>query len=135
MALRGGVLCPTYGLPNPLPSNRSRRNAGMRLVSSTTAAAAGHQKRPQNVEGEFFGSVCLYHKPLEVLFTGDHLASSEQSLLEIGEFYNRQSVSLQSRSVRKLLDIGFVWILPGHGRRIAFRDNQEKILSSRSFLG
>ncbi|THU62407.1 hypothetical protein C4D60_Mb01t04820 [Musa balbisiana] len=335
MGLRGGVLCPTYGLPNPLPSNRSRRNAGMRLVSSATAAAAGRQKRPQNVEGEFFvdhrcidcdtcrwmapetftrvdgmsavtrqpsceeervkalqallscptssihtekptkeileiqkmfplpidekklpgiyhcgfhsersygatsylithpegnilvdsprfterlarnierlggvrymflthkssspdvsyrddvgdhqkwsnrlkcdrilhsgdveestanveiqlhgggpwfigtdfelihtpghteGSVCLYHKPLKVLFTGDHLARSEQSLLEIYELYNRQSVSLQLRSVRKLLDIGFVWILPGHGRRIAFRDNQEKISALEAFL-
>ncbi|CAL9750591.1 unnamed protein product [Musa acuminata subsp. burmannicoides] len=83
----------------------------------------------------FQGSVCLYHKPLEVLFTGDHLASSEQSLLEIGEFYNRQSgTNLQLRSVRKLLDIGFVWILPGHGRRIAFRDNQEKISALETFL-
>ncbi|CAD5183372.1 unnamed protein product [Musa acuminata subsp. malaccensis] len=82
----------------------------------------------------FQGSVCLYHKPLEVLFTGDHLASSEQSLVEIGEFYNRQSVSLQLRSVRKLLDIGFVWTLPGHGRRIAFRDNQEKISALEAFL-
>ncbi|KAJ8492931.1 hypothetical protein OPV22_014652 [Ensete ventricosum] len=54
MALRGGVLCPKSGLPNPLPSNRSRRNAGMRLVSSATAADADRQKRPQNVEGEFF---------------------------------------------------------------------------------
>ncbi|RRT61346.1 hypothetical protein B296_00038896 [Ensete ventricosum] len=54
MALRGGVLCAKSGLPNPLPSNRSRRNAGMRLVSSTTAADADRQKRPQNVEGEFF---------------------------------------------------------------------------------
>ncbi|CAL9186419.1 unnamed protein product, partial [Musa hybrid cultivar] len=86
-------------------------------------AASREEERVKALQG----SVCLYHKPLEVLFTGDHLASSEQSLLEI--------VSLQSRSVRKLLDIGFVWILPGHGRRIAFRDNQEKILSSRSFLG
>ncbi|RWW52063.1 hypothetical protein BHE74_00041558 [Ensete ventricosum] len=78
MALRGGVLCAKSGLPNPLPSNRSRRNAGMRLVSSTTAADADRQKRPQNVEGEFFVDcrcidcdTCRWMAPVSALVTED----------------------------------------------------------------
>ncbi|XP_020113125.1 uncharacterized protein LOC109727412 isoform X2 [Ananas comosus] len=77
--------------------------------------------------GHTKGSVCLYYKPLKVLFTGDHLAKSEESDdLVIFPIYNRHSVSLQLDSVKKLINLNFEWILPGHGRRIRFKDNQEK---------
>ncbi|WOK92823.1 hypothetical protein Cni_G01515 [Canna indica] len=84
--------------------------------------------------GHTEGSVCLYYKTLKVLFTGDHLAKSEESDLSIFEIYNKQTVSLQLKSVRKLLDFDFEWILPGHGRRITFRDNQEKNSVLEAFL-
>lgn len=84
--------------------------------------------------GHTEGSVCLYYKPLKVLFTGDHLANSAASKLTIHEMYNWQSVKLQLESVRKLLDFDFEWILPGHGRRATFRDNQEKNSALESLL-
>ncbi|KAM0036908.1 putative metallo-beta-lactamase, ribonuclease Z/Hydroxyacylglutathione hydrolase [Helianthus debilis subsp. tardiflorus] len=39
--------------------------------------------------GHTEGSVCLFYKPLKVLFTGDHLAlASDESNLAISEIYN-----------------------------------------------
>ncbi|KAJ0966827.1 hypothetical protein J5N97_023744 [Dioscorea zingiberensis] len=84
--------------------------------------------------GHTEGSVCLYYRPLKILFTGDHLAKSEKSELSIFEQYNRISVSMQLNSVRKFLDLDFLWILPGHGRRVEFRDSTEKNLALEAFL-
>ncbi|KAI3918722.1 hypothetical protein MKX01_042042 [Papaver californicum] len=83
--------------------------------------------------GHTRGSVCLLYKPLKVLFAGDHI-SKDQSELFIGEQYNQQSVPLQLESVRKLLDFEFGWILPGHGRRVEFKDAQEKNEALKAFL-
>ncbi|XP_072966460.1 uncharacterized protein [Typha angustifolia] len=77
--------------------------------------------------GHTEGSVCLYYERLKVLFTGDHLAKSDESDdLCFSLIYNHQSVSLQMDSIKELLDLNFEWILPGHGRRIRFANNQEK---------
>ncbi|KAI3905166.1 hypothetical protein MKX01_017412 [Papaver californicum] len=83
--------------------------------------------------GHTRGSVCLLYKLLKVLFAGDHI-SKDQSGLFIGEQYNQQSVPLQLESVRKLLDFEFEWILPGHGRRVEFKDAQEKNEALKAFL-
>ncbi|XP_026407142.1 uncharacterized protein LOC113302452 isoform X2 [Papaver somniferum] len=83
--------------------------------------------------GHTRGSVCLLYKPLKVLFAGDHI-SKDQSELSMGEQYNQQSVPLQLESVRKLLDFEFEWILPGHGRRVEFKDTQEKNKALKAFL-
>ncbi|XP_066333019.1 uncharacterized protein [Miscanthus floridulus] len=73
------------------------------------------------------GSVCLYYKSLKVLFTGDHVAKSEESDdLILFLMYNRQPVSLQLESIRKLLEVEFEWLLPGHGYRIKYKDVQAK---------
>ncbi|XP_078160899.1 metallo-beta-lactamase family protein isoform X1 [Carex rostrata] len=85
--------------------------------------------------GHTEGSVCLYYRAMKVLFTGDHLyRSSETGKLDISIRYNQQSVSLQLDSVKKLLDFDFNWILPGHGRRIRFKDNYEKNSAIEAFL-
>lgn len=84
--------------------------------------------------GHTEGSVCLYYKPLGVLFTGDHFAKSEESEFDIFAIYNRDSVSKQLDSVKKLLELDFKWILPGHGRRVEFRDTQEKNSAIEEFL-
>ncbi|KAL0913670.1 hypothetical protein M5K25_017147 [Dendrobium thyrsiflorum] len=80
------------------------------------------------------GSVCLYYKPLKVLFTGDHFAKSGDSEFSIFEQVNRVSVNMQLDSLRKLVDLDFKWILPGHRRSIQFRDNQEKNSALETFL-
>lgn len=57
----------------------------------------------------------------EFLFTGDHLAWSESR----GHLYAFRSAcwyswSEQIRSMERLLDYSFQWVLPGHGRPVMF---------------
>jgi len=69
--------------------------------------------------GHTDGSICLYHKPSQTMFTGDHFAYSESmGSLSIFPRYNFYSIQLQFESVRKLTDYDFVRVLPGHGRKI-----------------
>ncbi|XP_022765099.1 uncharacterized protein LOC111310176 [Durio zibethinus] len=83
--------------------------------------------------GHTEGSVCLLYKPLKILFTGDHLLMRESGL-DIMEIYNKCSVPTQLDSVKKLLDLDFNWMIPGHGRRIEFKDVQEKNDVLKSFV-
>ncbi|KAI4357034.1 hypothetical protein L6164_001009 [Bauhinia variegata] len=76
--------------------------------------------------GHTEGSVCLFYKPLKILFTGDHIAMRESGKLTMLEMYNKCSVSMQLDSVRKLLELDFKWIIPGHGWRIEFKDDHER---------
>ncbi|GJT69250.1 metallo-beta-lactamase family protein [Tanacetum coccineum] len=102
--------------------------------------------RPGNVEIKLDGSgpwdlgedIQLIHtpghtEPLKVLFTGDHLAL-EDSELYISEEYNFYSVPIQLDSVAMLLELDFEWILPGHARRIEFKDVEEKNATIKAFL-
>ncbi|TVU27598.1 hypothetical protein EJB05_19091 [Eragrostis curvula] len=85
--------------------------------------------------GHSEGSVCLHYKQLKVLFTGDHVAKSEESDdLNLFLIYNKQSVSLQLDSMRKLLEVDFEWILPGHGHPIRYKDVQAKNSAIESLL-
>ncbi|KAE8673761.1 CASP-like protein, putative isoform 1 [Hibiscus syriacus] len=83
--------------------------------------------------GHTEGSVCLLHKSLKILFTGDHLVMTESGL-SIVEMYNKSSVPEQVDSVKKLLDLDFNWIIPGHGRRIEFKDVPEKNAILEAFV-
>eukprot|EP00249_Psilotum_nudum_P006984 c20215_g1_i1 orf=182-1219(+) len=77
--------------------------------------------------GHTKGCISLLHKPTKALFTGDHLANSQDGTgLSILRNYNCHSVELQIESVQTLVPLDFIWILPGHGRRIMFKDVQEK---------
>lgn len=51
------------------------------------------------------------------LFTGDHLWAWE-GRLEMGRNVSWYSWTEQKRSLRKLLDFRFEWVLPGHGRSL-----------------
>ena len=52
------------------------------------------------------------------LFTGDHLFwRNEANGLDTSHRYNQYSWEIQIKSVEKLLDESFTWILPGHGYR------------------
>lgn len=71
----------------------------------------------------------------EYLFTGDHLWAAEDGSLEMGRGVCWYSWDEQVRSLEKLLDHRFRWVLPGHGRRLQARsagDMREKI---RGLLG
>jgi glyoxylase-like metal-dependent hydrolase (beta-lactamase superfamily II)/ferredoxin len=59
--------------------------------------------------------VLLYKN--KVLFTGDHLSwSPERQTLIAHRNYCWDSWSTQTRSMERLLDCRFEWVLPGHGR-------------------
>ncbi|KAJ4953106.1 hypothetical protein NE237_029938 [Protea cynaroides] len=83
--------------------------------------------------GHTEGCVSLLYKPLKILCAGDHL-TIWGSELSIVEKFNRCSVPMQLNSVRKLLDEDFEWILPGHGRRVEFKDIKEKNSALEAFL-
>ncbi|KFK29965.1 hypothetical protein AALP_AA7G200400 [Arabis alpina] len=75
--------------------------------------------------GHTEGSVCLFHKPLKALFTGDHVTMFESGM-SIIDMYNHCSVPLQLENIEKLINLDFNWIIPGHGRRVHFKDGEEK---------
>jgi glyoxylase-like metal-dependent hydrolase (beta-lactamase superfamily II) len=59
--------------------------------------------------------VLLYRN--QFLFTGDHLAwSPEEQMLEAYRDFCWHSWPEQTRSMERLLDYRFEWVLPGHGR-------------------
>lgn len=83
--------------------------------------------------GHTMGCVCLLYKPLGILFSGDHLAMSEDGFSMFRQ-YGRSPVELQIESVRALLRLEFNWILPGHRRRAVFKDAREKNAAIEKFL-
>jgi glyoxylase-like metal-dependent hydrolase (beta-lactamase superfamily II)/ferredoxin len=68
------------------------------------------------VPGHTRGSVALLSG--DVLFSGDHVwATDDQQGLECGRDVCWYSWPEQRRSIEKLADYAFTWVLPGHGRR------------------
>lgn len=69
------------------------------------------------VPGHTRGSQALIYRDT-VLFSGDHVwATDDQSALEAGRDVCWYSWPEQRRSMTRLLDHDFTWVLPGHGRR------------------
>jgi glyoxylase-like metal-dependent hydrolase (beta-lactamase superfamily II)/ferredoxin len=71
------------------------------------------------VPGHTRGSVALLYR--DVLFSGDHLWG-EGERLGAGHDVCWHSWSEQTRSMERLLDFSFTWVLPGHGDRFRARD-------------
>jgi glyoxylase-like metal-dependent hydrolase (beta-lactamase superfamily II)/ferredoxin len=62
------------------------------------------------------GSLCLLYRNT-FLFTGDHLWwNPERAMLSASRSLNWYSWDEQLRSIERLLDFEFRWVLPGHGR-------------------
>lgn len=77
--------------------------------------------------GHTEGCVSLLYKPGQALFTGDHLCFSERmDSLSMMRGVNWYSVEKQLESTEKLRDVDFVWLLPGHGRRMKFDSIAQK---------
>lgn len=73
------------------------------------------------VPGHTRGHVCYLVKGQAetFLFTGDHLAwDDEGGRLEAWPDVCWYDWGEQTASMRRLLDVGFDWVLPGHGRRV-----------------
>jgi glyoxylase-like metal-dependent hydrolase (beta-lactamase superfamily II) len=69
-----------------------------------------------HVPGHTRGS-CVLLVDDKYLFTGDHLWAWE-GRLEMGRNVSWYSWTGQKKSLRKLLDYRFEWVLPGHGRSL-----------------
>jgi glyoxylase-like metal-dependent hydrolase (beta-lactamase superfamily II)/ferredoxin len=69
------------------------------------------------VPGHTRGS-CALLVDEKYLFTGDHLWADHAGRLEMGRNVSWYSWSEQKKSLRKLLDYRFEWVLPGHGRSL-----------------
>jgi glyoxylase-like metal-dependent hydrolase (beta-lactamase superfamily II)/ferredoxin len=85
-----------------------------RLLSGD--AELGQGLRVIHVPGHTRGS-CVLLVDDRYLFTGDHLWAWD-GRLEMGRNVSWYSWSEQKRSLRKLLDFRFEWVLPGHGRSL-----------------
>jgi len=88
------------------------------------------------VPGHTRGSAALLYAQ-RYLFTGDHLWGSEDDpeRLEASRSVCWYSWTEQTRSIARLLDFEFEWVLPGHGRRYhaespaAMRRELERLLA------
>jgi len=61
-----------------------------------------------------------------VLFSGDHLAYNAKLGRLDGFARYGWSLGLQAESMRKLADLPFTWVLPGHGRRWMFESDKQR---------
>jgi glyoxylase-like metal-dependent hydrolase (beta-lactamase superfamily II)/ferredoxin len=76
--------------------------------------------------GHTAGSLCLLYRR-RFLFTGDHLWwNAERRMLSASRRLNWYSWETQLRSLERLLDFEFSWVLPGHGR--AFRADSPEVM-------
>lgn len=65
--------------------------------------------------GHTAGSACLLYRQT-FLFTGDHLWwNPKRGMLSASKNFNWHSWSRQLKSLEKLLEFEFRWVLPGHG--------------------
>jgi glyoxylase-like metal-dependent hydrolase (beta-lactamase superfamily II) len=86
-------------------------------VSGDAPAPIAHDLLVIPVPGHTRGSMALLFRG-KYLFTGDHLWGSESS----GRLHASRGVcwyswAEQTRSMERLLEHRFEWVLPGHGRR------------------
>jgi glyoxylase-like metal-dependent hydrolase (beta-lactamase superfamily II)/ferredoxin len=84
------------------------------LLDSDLELAPG--LRVIHVPGHTRGS-CVLLVDERYLFTGDHLWAWD-GRLEMGRSVSWYSWTEQKKSLRKLLDYRFEWVLPGHGRSL-----------------
>lgn len=84
------------------------------LLDGDTVLAPG--LRVIHVPGHTRGS-CVLLVDDQYLFTGDHLWAWD-GRLEMGRNVSWYSWAEQKKSLRKLLDYRFEWVLPGHGRSL-----------------
>jgi glyoxylase-like metal-dependent hydrolase (beta-lactamase superfamily II)/ferredoxin len=90
------------------------------------------------VPGHTAGSAALLYRD-RYLFTGDHLWADAEGRLGAGREVCWHSWQEQTRSLERLLDFRFEWVLPGHGRparrpsaQVMRRDMAELVAEIRS---
>jgi len=96
-----------------------------RRISGTDPVALDGELTLIPVPGHTRGSMALLYRD-KFLFTGDHLWWDEDDeRLDMGREVCWYSWSEQIRSLERLRDLRFQWVLPGHGRRFRARSADE----------
>jgi glyoxylase-like metal-dependent hydrolase (beta-lactamase superfamily II) len=86
-----------------------------RVLEGDEPVALDHDLLAIPVPGHTRGSTALLWRET-YLFTGDHLWADAEGRLEASREVCWWSWEAQLRSLRRLLDFRFSWVLPGHGR-------------------
>ncbi|HEX8248835.1 MAG TPA: MBL fold metallo-hydrolase [Pyrinomonadaceae bacterium] len=114
-----------FGASRVMHAADGAKNIGVELViEGEEAVKLDDELTVIPVPGHTRGSQVLLYKN-KFLFTGDHLAwSPRRKSLTAFRSVAWYSWEKQTRSMQKLLEYDFEWVLPGHGR-IAQRPKQE----------
>ncbi len=97
-----------------------------RYIEGDLPVALGPDLLAIPTPGHTAGSLCLLYRR-RFLFTGDHLWwNAERGMLSASRRLNWYSWETQLRSLERLLDFEFSWVLPGHGR--AFRADSPEVM-------
>lgn len=97
-----------------------------RRIQGYDAVSQGEDLLAIPVPGHTRGSMALLYRR-RFLFTGDHIWGSEDDgRLSASRSVCWYSWSEQVRSIERLLEIDFEWVLPGHGRRYRAANAAEK---------
>jgi glyoxylase-like metal-dependent hydrolase (beta-lactamase superfamily II)/ferredoxin len=106
-----------FGCPRVIHRADSRGIEAERLLDGDDPVALENDLLAIPVPGHTRGHVVFLYRD-RFLFTGDHLAWSDNrneliAFRDVAWFSWRK----QTESMRRLLDLKFEWVLPGHGRR------------------
>ncbi|MBS1766380.1 MAG: MBL fold metallo-hydrolase [Acidobacteria bacterium] len=102
-----------FGCPRVMHSGDAFRGCE-RVIEGDEPVALAEDLLLIPTPGHTAGSQCLLYK--DFLFTGDHLWwSGPRAMLWASKTYNWFDWEAQVRSVERLLDYDFRWVLPGHG--------------------
>eukprot|EP00172_Hildenbrandia_rubra_P003306 Plantae.Rhodophyta-Hildenbrandia_rubra.ctg5116.p1 GENE.Plantae.Rhodophyta-Hildenbrandia_rubra.ctg5116~~Plantae.Rhodophyta-Hildenbrandia_rubra.ctg5116.p1 ORF type:complete len:356 (-),score=60.65 Plantae.Rhodophyta-Hildenbrandia_rubra.ctg5116:325-1392(-) len=85
-----------------------------------------------SVRGHTRGSIAMFDEKSKALFSGDHLyGRGATGKLGAGSRYNQDSWERQIESVAKLEQVPFRAVLPGHGRPMFWKSDEERINAVR----
>lgn len=103
-----------FGCPRVMHEGDALRGCEQ-IITGEEPVALGEDLLLIPTPGHTSGSMCLLYRKT-FLFTGDHLWwSGRRNMLWASKAYNWHDWEAQVRSVERLLEFDFRWVLPGHG--------------------
>jgi glyoxylase-like metal-dependent hydrolase (beta-lactamase superfamily II)/ferredoxin len=104
-----------FGCERVMHADDGARNLGVeRVLEGANEARLADDLVAIPLPGHTRGSMALLYEQ-RFLFTGDHLWGRDDGSLGASRSVAWYSWAEQARSMRRLLDYSFEWVLPGHG--------------------
>ncbi len=104
-----------FGCERVMHARDASKSMGIeRLLEGDVEVSLGEDLVAIPVPGHTRGSMALLYKG-KFLFTGDHLWGDDDKTLGASRGVCWYSWAEQTRSMERLLDVSFEWVLPGHG--------------------